>query len=126
MIILICPVQGETVYLMIRTRTIIERLSYDKLVKQRIIPNLLPFIEQSQSTIAIKRYPPFVYSNKGDEKFSFFGVMMDYIIRAGLRINMSQKIELGVDHSVDIIQTLSDDKMMDIMRHINNSDTFRR
>lgn len=59
---------------MIRTRAIIEHLSYDDLVKQSIIPDLLPFIGQSQTTIATKRYAPFVYASKN---FSPHGKIYD-------------------------------------------------
>jgi hypothetical protein len=105
---------------MIRTRAIIKGLSYDDLVKQGVIPDILPLIGQSQTVIATKRYPPFVYAAKD---FAFFGMLMDYIIRAGLRLHLTQKIELGTDPVADIIPILSDDQMVNIMGHLNNYQT---
>lgn len=55
---------------MIRTRAVIEHLSYDTLVKQGVIPNVYALIEQSPTAVAVKRYPPFVYTKKD---FTFFG-----------------------------------------------------
>ena len=95
---------------MIRTRSIIKNLSYDTLVKQGIIPDLTPLIQQVPTTIAVKRYPPFIYANKDEERFTFFGMLFEYIIRAGLRINLQQTFDLGIDPNInntsDIVEYL--------------------
>lgn len=104
---------------MIRTRAIIKNLSYDKLVMEGIIPDLLPLSSQSPTTIATKRYPPFVYSNKNEDKFSFFGMLLDYVIRAGLRVNLTRKIDLGTDPNAEFIQTLPDKEMLEMMTHLS-------
>lgn len=101
---------------MIRTRAIIKNLSYDDLVKQGIIPDLVSLISQSPTVIASKRYPPFVYKTK---EYALFGIIMDYVIRAGLRINLQQKVELGVDPVASIIQTLGDTEMMTAMADLS-------
>ena len=108
---------------MIRTCAIIKNLSYDNLVKQNIIPDLMPLINQFHAAIATKRYSPFVY--KADDAFAFFGMFMDYAIRAGLRINLTQPVELGVDPSVPFIQTLPDDKMLNIMEQLSLYETSK-
>lgn len=105
---------------MIRTRAIIAKLSYDDLVKQGIIPDLLPLINQSQSTIATKRYPPFVYKAKD---FASFGMLFDYIIRAGLRINLKQNVELGPDPNSNYIQNLPDKEMLEMLSCLNRYET---
>lgn len=105
---------------MIRTRAIIERLSYDDLVKQGIIPDLMPFINQSPTVTVTKRYPPFVYQSKN---FSFFGIVLDYIIRAGFRINLQQKVELGTDPVIEIIPALSDTAMLSALENLGKYET---
>lgn len=107
---------------MIRTRAIIERLSYDDLVKQGLIPDLHQLIGQSPTVVATKRYPPFVYKVKD---FAFFGMLLDYIIRAGLRVNLPQKIDLGTDPNTEFIQTLPDDKMLEMMTHLSTYETSK-
>ena len=107
---------------MIRTRAIIEHLSYDDLVKRGIIPDLYHLIQQSQTTVAIKRYPPFVYAVKD---FAFFGMFYDYVIRAGLRINLAQVTNLGTDPITDVIQRLSDEQMMQMMMHLSTYETSK-
>jgi len=108
---------------MIRTRAIINNLSYDDLVKQRIIPDLMPFL--SPDVIAIKKYSPFVYANKHPNHFASFGVLMDYIIRAGLRINLQQKVELGVDPTAEVIQSLPDHKVAEAISIMNAYETSK-
>ena len=93
---------------MIRTRAIIKNLSYDVLVRDGIIPDIVSLISQSSTAVAVKRYPPFVYKTK---EYAFLGVIMDYVIRAGLRINLQQNVELGVDPVTSIIPTLNDIEM---------------
>lgn len=104
---------------MIRTRAVIEHLSYDTLVKQGVIPNVYALIEQSPTAVAVKRYPPFVYTKKD---FTFFGVFWDYMIRAGLRLYLP-KTELGVDPCTEMIQTLPDTEMLEMIRHLSIYET---
>lgn len=108
---------------MIRTRAITDHLDYDNLVARGIIPDIVPSIQPTALTV--KRYPPFVYSCQDDDKFSFFGMFMDYIIRAGLRVNLTQSVELGIDTNAEAIQTLPDTKMLEIMDHLNKYETSR-
>lgn len=75
---------------MLHVRDIIESLSYDELVKSDIIPDVCVNLP----TIVNKRYPPFVYQIKD---FSSFGMIMDYIVRAGFRIWSNSKIDLGIE-----------------------------
>ncbi|CAK7994801.1 Hypothetical protein POVR1_LOCUS325 [uncultured virus] len=70
-----------------RVREVILGLSYDDLVRQEIIPDLL-----SSFKVTTKRYSPFVYVNKN---FSFFGMLMDYWVRAGLTSIPGLEIDLG-------------------------------
>lgn len=90
---------------MLRTREIIKHLNYEQLVKNKIIPDLVSVIKEQPNIIAVKRYPPFVYQQKD---FAGFGMIMDYIIRAGLRINLNQNVNLGTDPIIDVIPTLPD------------------
>lgn len=79
---------------MIRVRAIIPRLSYDDLVASSVIPDLCSVIP----IYPTKRYPPFVYKSKD---FAGFGVLMDYVVRAGLRINYPADLGIepcGSDH----------------------------
>ena len=69
---------------MLRTRFVIQNLSYDDLVSQSVIPDIFPLVKTST-----KKYPPFVYRTK---EFSYFGSLADFIIRAGLRINLDQEV----------------------------------
>ncbi len=110
---------------MIRTRAIIPHFSYDDLVKQNIIPDLHSSIEQSPNVIATKRYSPFVYSNPNENKFTFFGMFYDYVIRAGLRINLIQPVELGTDPVAEIIQQLPDVEMLRIMNSMTKYTTSK-
>ena len=103
---------------MIRTRAIISRLSYDALVTQDIIPNMIPLL--SDSVMVVKRYPPFVYANKD---FSFFGMLLDYIIRATLRTKLNQKIDLGKDPILDILPKLPDTQMLELMSQLSIYET---
>ena len=72
---------------MFHTRDIIKELSYSFLVNDGIIPDIVKSIN-----IPTKKYPPFVYQSKD---FSFFGMFMDFVIRAGLRINLNQLVDLN-------------------------------
>ena len=121
-----CAHVKETYILtMIRTRAIIKNLSHDSLVKEGIIPDLSQIISQSPTTIAVKRYPPFVYSNDDDGKFAFFGMLLDYIVRAGLRINLAQPFVLGQDPNIDTIQELDTDKMIQAVTDLNVYETSK-
>ena len=106
-------------FIMIRTRAIIKNLSYDALVKAGVIPDLSSLIHESKTVSAVKKYAPFIYSNINSDKFSFFGMLLDYIIRAALRINLVQDIDLGTDIITDIIPTLNDAKMIEVMNNLN-------
>lgn len=95
--------------IMIRTRAVIERLDYDRLVERGVIPDMLAFLAGYPGAMAVKRYSPFVYSTKC---FSFFGMMMDYIVRAGLRSKLTQPVDVGVDPVSDLIPQLPDDRLL--------------
>ena len=107
---------------MIRTRAITDKLSYDDLVKQGIVPDLVAVVNQSPTTVAVKRYPPFVYAAKN---FPFFGMLLDYIVRAGLRIHLQQPIELGVDPTAEIIPTLPETEMIERIAALETYGTSR-
>src|SRR5690606_17456153 len=66
---------------MLRVRKIISEMSYEELVKSEIIPSM-------NIETKTKRYPTFVYQTGND--FSFFGMFMDYVVRAGLRIYLTK------------------------------------
>lgn len=100
---------------MIRTRQIIKNISYDELVQQQVIPDIYPLV-----TTENKRYPPFVYKTKD---FSYFGVLADFIIRAGLRINLSQEVDLGTEEIVEFMPTFTDELMITALEHINTYQT---
>ena len=76
----------------IHVRDIISKLSYTSLVEQRIIPDVKSMLQPA--VLVSKRYPPFVYAGKD---FSFFGMYMDFVIRAGLRIKLQQTVHLGTE-----------------------------
>lgn len=107
---------------MLHTRDIITRLSYKKLVEEGIIPDIISVINKNPKVITNKRYPPFVYEGKD---FAFFGMLLDYIVRAGLRINLQQEFELGMDPNSHKIQNLPDIELMEMMKHINIYETSR-
>lgn len=105
---------------MLRTREIISDLSYDKLLSKDIIPDMItPMTEYFPDCMSIKKYPPFIYSNKSKMNFSFFGYFMEYVIRAGLRIKLRQKIESGIEPITDKIFSLPDIEMMNIIESIS-------
>ncbi len=91
---------------MYRVYQVIKYLSYNRLVNNNIIPDLLLEIEE---TVFLKGdHPSFVYNTKS---FMFFGMLYDYIIRGGLRLFLpNQDISLGTDpiysHIVDIINDM--------------------
>ena len=97
-------------------REIIKNVSYDYLVKTKLIPELL-------CNNCIKKYPPFVYSNKDDDKFSYFGMLIDYIVRGGLRINIKQSVDLGIDPTCNSIEQFSEDKILNAVTQLNIYET---
>lgn len=101
---------------MIHTRSVVEKLSYDALVKQGVIPDVYPLIQQSPTATAVKRYPPFVYKAK---EFSFFGMFWDYVVRAGLRMNLLD-VKCGVDSYTEMVQSLPDAEMLAMMAEISS------
>ena len=92
---------------MLRLRSITDNLSYDSLLSLGVIPDLYSLIVESNPPT--KRYPPFVYSSNN---YPFFGMLWDYIIRASLRINLPEKIDLGIDPVTSIIPSLPDSEML--------------
>ena len=48
-----------------------------------------------------------------------FGLIMDYIIRAGLRINLQQTINLGVDPVSNILPLLTDPEIIDVTESLS-------
>ena len=76
----------------IHVRDIISKLSYEALVDQHIIPDVKSLLQPE--VLTNKRYPPFVYAGKN---FSFFGMYMDFVVRAGFRIRLQQPVDLGLE-----------------------------
>src|ERR1700733_8661822 len=60
-----------------RVTEVIRKMKYDRLVKSGVIPDIKPTF----LNIPLKRFPKYVYTNKG---FQFFGMIMDFVIRAGI------------------------------------------
>jgi len=108
---------------MLRTREIIKDLSYDHLLSEGIIPDIITPMDNYPNTMLVKKYPPFVYSCKSKSNFSFFGYFMEYIIRAGLRIYSKQKINHGKDPINNVIQSLSDDQTINAIKNISIYET---
>ena len=104
---------------MLRVREIIKDLSYDHLLSEGIIPDIITPMNNYPNTMLIKKYPPFVYSSKSKSNFSFFGYFMEYIVRAGFRIYLKQKINHGTDPITHMIQSLSEDQLLNIMQYIS-------
>src|SRR5690606_35339547 len=77
---------------MFHTRDIIKEVSYKDLVISGIIPDIVQCIN-----VPTKKYPPFVY---GAKDFSYFGMFMYFVVRAGLRINLTDRIfDLGIHNN---------------------------
>jgi hypothetical protein len=108
---------------MLRTREIIKHLSYDHLLSEGIIPDIISPMEKYPNAMSIKKYPPFVYSSKSKSNFSFFGYFMEYIVRAGFRIYLDQKINHGIEPITDIIQSLPESQMLNIMQNVSIYET---
>jgi deoxyribonuclease-4 len=83
-----------------RVTEVIKKLSYDKLVKDNIIPDLLSLL-----TVESRKYPPFVYKN---QSFSLFGMLMDYFVRKGLRTLPDSTIDLGLDPLLELMNDISE------------------
>lgn len=105
---------------MIRTRAITDKLPHDDLVKQGIIPDIVSIISQYPQITTIKRYPPFVYKS---QEYAMFGMIMDYVVRAGFRINLQQHVELGIDPVSSIISSLEDNDMIAAAQILNKYET---
>jgi len=58
---------------MLRVREIIKDLSYDHLLSEGIIPDIITPMENYPNTMLVKKYSPFVYACKSQSNFSFFG-----------------------------------------------------
>ena len=72
-----------------RVREVIAGLSYDLLVREKLVPDILKSFR-----VETKKYSPFVYKNKN---FSFFGMLMDYWVRAGFMSLPDLQIDLGIE-----------------------------
>jgi deoxyribonuclease-4 len=90
---------------MIRTRALIEHLSYPDLVTAGLIPDLFDVLSRKDPAMTVKTYSPFVYATS---TFSFYGVLLDYVVRAGLRLHLGPPVDLGIDPVTEIIPDLSD------------------
>lgn len=75
---------------MIRVRQITDNLSYHELLNHSIIPDFSPQFANYPDAFLPKKYSPDIYRLKA---FSFYGFLMDYIIRAGLRINLNLHVQ---------------------------------
>lgn len=64
-----------------RLSPLLKTLSYPQLVQQQAIPAI-----PAHFSVGPKKYPPWVYQSKS---FPFFGLWMDYVVRAGLRLFLS-------------------------------------
>jgi hypothetical protein len=63
-----------------RVREVIPNIHYDELVVSNIVPDLNRIV-----SIENKRYPPLIYKNKNPQKFSVFGLFMEYSFRRILK-----------------------------------------
>jgi deoxyribonuclease-4 len=108
---------------MLRVREIIKDLSYDHLLSEGIIPDIITPMDNYPNTMLVKKYPPFVYSSKSKSNFSFFGYFMEYIVRAGFRIYLKQKINHGIDPINHMIQSLPEEQILNIMENISIYET---
>lgn len=86
---------------MIRLRSLLEDLSYDDLVRQGVIPDLVSVL--APALLVTKRYAPFVYASKA---YSEYGMFMDYVVRAGLRTRISNSVDWGSNPTVANVDAL--------------------
>lgn len=105
---------------MIRTRTVIQHLNYRELVGRGILPDLISLLPSYPKVIAVKRYPPFVYANRS---FAYFGVLMEYVVRAGFRLHLQQPVELGVDPVTAKIPDLLEPQMIEAIESLSIYET---
>lgn len=108
---------------MLRVREIIKDLSYDHLLSEGIIPDIITPMDNYPNAMSVKKYPPFVYSSKSKSNFSFFGYLMEYIVRAGFRIYLNQKINHGIDQITNGIQSLPEERLLYIMENLSIYET---
>lgn len=99
---------------MLRVREIIKDLAYDHLLSEGIIPDIITPMENYPNAMSVKKYPPFVYSCKSKSNFSFFGYFMEYIVRAGFRIHLDQKIDHGAEPIMNMVESLSEQELHDL------------
>lgn len=99
-----------------RIRQILPRLNYDVLVRDGVIPDIESMTKHYPNAYQSKRYPPFVYDT---QCYSDFGMFMDYVIRAGLRLKSGQTIDLGQDPLNGRIQSMSEADMLTNMLHLS-------
>lgn len=93
---------------MIRVRQIIETLSYDDLVARAVIPDLVAATTLTATANVTKKYPPFIYASKHPQRFSYYGMFMDYFTRAGLHLKLGQAFDFGVDPASGIPENVLD------------------
>lgn len=77
-----------------RVRQVIRHLSYQDLLEDHIIPDM-ETCQDLHYRVTKAKYPPFVHTSKkihGHQNFSYYGIFMEYVIRAGLRLYMQRPI----------------------------------
>lgn len=97
----------------VRTRYITDKLSYKTLVNKKIIPDVLSLLDNYPEALKRRNHPPFVYKNTA---MSDYGLMMDYIVRAGFRIHLTDfGVNIGNDPYNDYISSLCDIQMVEAL-----------
>ena len=105
----------------IHTRSITDKLKYPKLLKKGIVPNVLKLMESYPNAYTIKKFPKFVYDNKA---MAHYGMLFDYIIRAGLRAQLKNtQVDLGIDPILNLIQTLPEEQMLSLVELLSKYET---
>lgn len=77
-----------------RVRQVIRHLSYQDLLEEHVIPDM-EMCQDLHYRVDKAKYPPFVHASKkahGHQNFSYYGIFMEYVIRAGLRLHMQRPI----------------------------------
>ena len=79
-----------------RVRWLIRHLSYQDLLEEYIIPDM-ELCQESCYSVGKAKYPPFVRDSAkpkihGSENFSYYGIFMEYIVRAGLRLHLQRPV----------------------------------
>ncbi len=95
---------------MIRTRQITDKLCYDDLVANHLVPDVMQLTHHFSNAYTSRRHPPFVYKAKAMDSYGF---IMDYIVRAGLRTSLPSTFHLGNDPVCAVISDLNGDKMVE-------------